>query len=223
MPTPNDDFDNSDPFTDDLSPEQTREIERRMNIHRLQNEADAITGGHMKSSQESDTPSEVLQQFWEYIVDYEKAPLVTIHQKLLRANLTMPADGELNEAQLYTKLWQIIDWMAEENIVLAETDHLSDRELYVWLRDDCFHEPDADMPDSTCHLSPIGACSEADITIRLRYYADEAERAHWLHDFPADEMPPHETPLYDRDRRLPDSRLHREYFEERQQDWDKEG
>jgi hypothetical protein len=37
----------------------------------------------------------------------------------------------------------------------------------------------------------------------LRYYADDEVRKDWAKDFPDSELPPHETPPYDRDRLLP--------------------
>lgn len=228
-PLPADDFDDTDPFADapsdgaqtaPLTPEQLAEIERRMNINRLKSEAMKLSDGQMTTSEESDAPSEILEMFWENVVAYEKAPLVTMHQKIEIAHIEMPADGELNDEQLSVKLWQIIEWMAEQNTILYQTDHLSDRELYVWLRDDWFHEPDADMPGMTCHTSPIGSCGEDDMVIYHRYYADEEDRKMWLKDFPDDEMPPRETPPHDRDRFLPDSTIHLEDRRARENDWD---
>ena len=209
-PTPDDDFYNSDPFADDLSPDETREIERRMNINRLQNEAKELTDGKMTGFSSGEAPSEVLEQFWENVVAFEKAPLVTMHQKLAEVGLQMPAESELNDADLHLKLWQIIEWMAHNNTILENTDHLSDRELYVWLRDDWFNEIGSDIPGMTCHTSPIGSYGEKEMVIFHRYYADETERADWLQQYPNDEMPPHEELPFDRDRFLPDSRLHEE-------------
>ena len=199
-----DDFNDSDPFADDLSPEETREIERRMNINRLQNEANELAGGQMSGFSSGEAPSEVLEEFWKNIVAFERAPLVTMHQKLERAALSMPADSELSDAEVHTKLWQIIRWMAAEGgTVLEDTNHLSDRQLYVWLRDDYFHQPDSDMPGMTCHASPVGSCGEDDMKIIMRYYADQEWRAQWAADWPEFEMPPHEEPPFDRDRSLP--------------------
>ena len=212
--TPAGDFDSSDPFADDLTPAELAEIERRLNINRLKNEAGELAGGQMTGSESSEASSEITEQFWENVVAFERAPLVTMHRKLAKAGLEMPADDQLSDADLTTKLWQIIEWMAQENTVLENTNHLSDRELYVWLRDDWFHDADADMPGMTCHTSPIGSYGPEDMVIYHRYYADESARARWLQDFPGDEMPPHEDPPFDRDQWLPDSRLHREFHQE---------
>lgn len=198
---PFDDFDDSDPFADDLTPAETAEIERRMNIHRLQNEADELAGGALSSSEAGEAPSEVLEQFWQNVVDFERAPLVTMHEKLEQTGLEMPPAAELNDADLHGKLWQIIGWLAEVGTVLEDTNHLSDRELYIWLRDDYFHQRDADI--AGWHASPIGSCDEDDMKIIFRYYADEEWRNRWAEDYPEFEMPPREAPPHDRDKSLP--------------------
>lgn len=203
MPTFPDSNDEFDPFADELGPEETAEIERRMNINRLKNEASDLTDGKMTTSESGDAPSEVMEEFWKNVVAYERAPLVTMHQKLEKAEIEMPADTDLTDDELHEKLWQIIGWLAENSTVLEDTNHLSDRELYVWLRDDYFHQSDADMPGMTCHASPVGSCGDDDMQIIMRYYADEDWRKDWAEDFPEFEMPTHEEPPYDRDRLLP--------------------
>ncbi len=199
-PLPADDFDDTDPFADELNHEET---ERRMNINRLQNEANELTGGQMSLSESSDAPSEILEEFWENVVAFERAPLTTLHDKLAVAALTMPDDSELDDAQLHEKLWEIIRWSAENGAVYENTDHLSDRELYVWLRDDYFHQRENYTPGMVWHASPIGSYGEKEMIIYNRYYADEAERADWAEQFPDDEMPPHEALPFDRDESLP--------------------
>ncbi len=195
-----DDFDDTDPFEGEADHEET---ERRMNINRLKNEANELTGGQMTSSEESEAPSEILEQFWENVVAFERAPLTTLHQKLGDAGLTMPADGELDDAQLNAKLWEIIRWSAENGAVYENTNHLSDRELYVWLRDDYFHQRENYAPGMVWHASPIGSYGKEEMVIYHRYYADEASRADWAEQFPEDEMPPREEPPYNRDKSLP--------------------
>ena len=218
MPTNSspDDFDDSDPFADESGANSSHvapnheETERRMNIHRLKNEANELAGDQMSGFEADDAPSEILEEFWENVVAFERAPQVTTHKKLEKAGIEMPADTELSDEEIHTRLWQIIHWLARNNTVLENTNHLSDRELYVWLRDDWFHERGADAPSMTCHTSPIGSYGPQDMVIYHRYYADEESRMDWAKQFPEDEMPPRETLPFDRDRFLPDSLLHEE-------------
>lgn len=60
-------------------------------------------------------------------------------------------------------------------------------------------------PDGTwaCHIEMLGGCSEEDIQLYLKYYADEASREQWQEHFPNDPLPAREKPPYDRDRLLP--------------------
>jgi hypothetical protein len=53
------------------------------------------------------------------------------------------------------------------------------------------------------HVDVLGGCSEEDLILAMRYYADDKERARWRKQFPDFPMPPRESPPYDRDRRLP--------------------
>src|SRR5437773_11886976 len=118
--------------------------------------------------------------------------------------MTHPA--ELDDASLHTKLHEVICALATMLCFLEGTDHLSDRELYEWLWSDGLREETADMsamPEGAWHTSPIGAGSEEDTAIWLKYYADEEDRQQrWHRNFPNDPIPEHEVLPFDRDRHL---------------------
>lgn len=96
----------------------------------------------------------------------------------------------------------MLDALFDLGVVIEETDHLSDRECYRWLVGDALREEMLfSSGDGHWHVSPIGGCSEEDIEIYLRYYADEEYRQQWARDFGV-ALPPHETPPFDRDRLL---------------------
>ncbi|HEX8463415.1 MAG TPA: hypothetical protein VF627_02245, partial [Abditibacterium sp.] len=202
--------DDHDPFADGpLDDEAAREIETRMNIHRLKNEAKEITGAEMTMDESENAPPEVLEQFWKNIVAFERAerePRTSMRQKLESAGISLPPSSELGDAELHTRLWQLIDWMAEQKTYLSDTDHLSDRELYDFLLEEA-EESVNEFPGMNCHLSPTGSCGEDDMLIIFRFYADDAWREHWLKDWPDYPMPPRETPPYSRDHLLPQSVL----------------
>jgi hypothetical protein len=112
----------------------------------------------------------------------------------------------MNDAQLQTKLWDVINGMAVLGSYLSNTDHLSDRQLYEVLWTDILREPTsvcANNAGIACHIDILGGCSEEDLQLRLKYYADEEERLYWADQYPDDIVPPHEPLPYDRDRRLP--------------------
>lgn len=120
--------------------------------------------------------------------------------------IAMPSDAELLDEELHERLWQVIRGMAAIGIYLESTDHLSDRELYRYLRDDALLVPELLAPEDltqAIHISPIGGFSNDDIALYMKYYADEATRVEWKRDYPEDELPPKVVLPYDRDSRLP--------------------
>ena len=151
-------------------------------------------------------PPEVTEQFWEQVVAYEKAPWTTNFKQLEESGMQLSAPETLDDEQLTVKLGELIQRLALLRVFLDDTDHLSDRELYTELWSDMLREevkaipPD---PDGAYHLSPLGGCSEEDIQLQMKYYADEEWRRQFQEEFPDFVMPAHEDPPYDRDRFLP--------------------
>ena len=112
-------------------------------------------------------------------------------------------DAGLSDEALAAKVSEIANAIFAFGMVLEQTDHLSDREFYRWLVEMLREETILSTDGlTTCHVSPIGGCSEEDNVIYLRYYADDEDRERWHRDF-GDELPPKEKPPYDRDRLLP--------------------
>jgi hypothetical protein len=160
----------------------------------------------MVAGEMEDTPPEVAEQFWEHVVAYEKAPWTTNFKQLEEAGIELPAPETLNDEQITKKLWEVIHALALLRVFLDETDHLSDRELYTELWSDMLREEVKAMPldeDGAYHLSPLGGCSEEDIQLYLKYYADEQWRSNWQKEYPGEPLPDPEDPPYDRDRFLP--------------------
>ncbi len=180
-------------------------------IEALKRRAHELTGGKMTSytpedpNQES-LPVEVEETFWNHIVEYEEAPWTTNFQQLENAGVSLPAPESLNDEELTAKLWEVIQKLALLHVYIEQTDHLSDRELYSHLWNESLREETKALglhPGSAWHIQPLGGCSEEDMLLYHKYYADEDDRRHWLKDFPDYPMPPHEDPPYDRDRLLP--------------------
>jgi len=190
----------------DLSGELEK-VDRRIRIDHLKKEAWELSGGEMMTwSGGEDEDSPVVEEFWERVVAFEKAPRGTRFAQLHRAGVALPPPDSLTDAELHGKLWEVIDKLAALRVFLYHTDHLGDRDLYALLWDDLLREETAILPpdpDSACHLDIIGSGSEEDVQIGLKYYDDEEERARWHESFPEASIPDHEDPPYDRDRHLP--------------------
>jgi len=183
--------------------------EHEQRIYKLQQRAARAAGCDISKivSAESDTLSpELREQFWCDVVDFEEAPTTTDFQRLTSAGIELPAPETLDDAQTTAKLWEVIDALADLSVFITNTDHLSDRQLYERLWGDVLHQEVTVSPSdsmSSYHVDLLGGWSEEDIHLYLKHYADEDDRQHWLVDFPDDEMPAHEDPLFDRDRHLP--------------------
>lgn len=133
----------------------------------------------------------------------EDAEWLTARAIFARLGFTPVPPAAVDDQSLPGRLWEFLHALAARRFFLVSTNHLRDRELYVWLHDVWFAQEVADCPpeaETNTHTDLSGCCGEAPETY-LRYYADERTRV----DFAADSfaVPPHEAPPYDRDRFLP--------------------
>ena len=175
-------------------------------IEDLKRRAEDLCGGQMEVGNLDDYPAEVEEGFWKHVVDYEKAPWTTNFQQLENAGVSLPPPDSLNDEELTAKLWEVIQKLALLHVFIEQTDHLSDRELYTHLWTDTLREESKAMPmvaGSAWHIQLLGSCSEEDMLLYLKYYADEDWRRQWHKNWPNDPIPMHEDPPYDRDRLLP--------------------
>jgi hypothetical protein len=182
------------------------EDDRDKRIEDLKRRAEELSGGQMEFGGLDDCPEETEEAFWKHVVEYEEAPWTTNFQQLESAGVSLPPPDALTDQELTAKLWEVIHKLALLRVFVEQTDHLSDRELYTFLWTESLREETKALPpeaNGACHIQPLGGCSEEDIQLHLKYYADDAFRQFWQKDFPDDPIPPHEDPPYDRDRLLP--------------------
>lgn len=144
--------------------------------------------------------------FLERMDAHENGPFTTNFEQLLKAGIALPEPEALDDPAVTRKLWEVIDALADLGVILDQTNHLSDRELYgeLWhrvLRDEVPDVP----PDETewWHVDLIGTGSREHILTYLTYYADDDTRGDWRELAPDFEIPPHQDPPFDRDRHLP--------------------
>ena len=175
-------------------------------IERLKAQAAAAADGPMVVS-ESDTLAPGLQeQFWRQVVEFETAGTTDLVKELKARGVDVPDPGSLNDGALHDALWTTIEALGRMGVYLDQTDHLSDRELYTLLWRDLLPEemPAASVGDgSIWNIDILGGCSNEDIALYLKYYADERMRQSWRSDCPDYDLPDHVDPPYDRDRRMP--------------------
>jgi hypothetical protein len=138
--------------------------------------------------------------FWAGLNGIRDVEIKTIREWIERDGFRVvpsPPDESLSE-----HLHMLIERLADVNVLVRSTDHLSDRELYAFLLSQLGGHISL-FPNSFVFLDVIVGGSEEDNDIYLRYYATEKDRARWSEEFPHSVIPPREKPPYDRDRLLP--------------------
>lgn len=131
----------------------------------------------------------------------EIAPL----DRLQLDGFDLPPPGRLDDAAVSATLRKLIRALADYYVFLDRTDHLSDRELYAWLWGHALREglEGFGTPGGWSHLDVLGGCSQEDLILQMRYYADDEDRARLAAEWLDFSMPPKQARPYDRDRHLP--------------------
>jgi hypothetical protein len=189
------------------TPKIDDEPNQEQRIEKLRDEVRQLGGTF---STEVELPSDLEEEFLKHVLEYEQAQPITLQQMLRNAGFDMPVPDDLDDGELTTRLWEVIERIASLGAYLLHTNHLSDRELYAYLYGDALREEAMLFPEDPNYAYMIdltGSGSDEDNQIYFRYYADEEYRAQWAKDWPDDEMPPREEPPYARDLHLPQSPL----------------
>jgi len=187
---------------------QTKPHDNTANMARIKQKLNELLEGQVTfgSVTEADGAAFSEESFLKYVEEYETAPVTSYAKELINNKIPLPPPEDLTAPQVHEKLWEVIKYLAKMRVFLYSTNHLSDRELYIELWTDLLNTEVPNLfynPDSAWHLDILGAGSEADTQLWLRYYATENERKDWLNEFPEDPHPPTETPPYNRDHLLP--------------------
>ena len=158
----------------------------------------------------TDDPEDLHDQFSRNAAAFEEQEPASLFELLPQSGISLPPPEELlSDEEISRKLWDVVHGLAQLGAFLVHTDHLSDRDLYIYLWSDGLREPAVLLPDDPTYaytIDVVGGGSEEDIQDFLRYYASNRERRQWLKDWPTDPLPDREKPPYDRDRRLPQAR-----------------
>lgn len=146
----------------------------------------------------------------EFLDPFDDCPWLPARDLFARLGFVPEPPAAINDTDLPGRLWEFIYALAGRRFYLHDTDHLSDRELYVWLYDEWLPEETADVPpeaEFNCHVdaSEYGTGSESGTNIWLRYYASPRDREEWLMGAEGEPLPPHEDLPFDRDRWLPEA------------------
>ncbi|HEX3184077.1 MAG TPA: hypothetical protein VHQ94_04735 [Pyrinomonadaceae bacterium] len=184
------------------------EPDQEERIAKLRQELEKLGGSAM--SLES-MPADMEEEFLRQVLEYETAEPISLFRLIENSGLDIPPPDtftELDDGSLAVKLREIIERMASLGAYVLHTNHLTDRELYLYLYTDGLREEAVLFPENPSYAYMIdltGSGSASDNQTYLKYYADEEHRKRWSQDWPDDPMPDHEEPPFDRDRHLPQS------------------
>ena len=104
-------------------------------------------------------------EFWEHVIAFETVPSTTNFQQLLNTGVELPSAEILGDDEVSRKLWEVI--AANLRVFLAQTDHLSARQLYELLWRDVLRDeiPDvAPEPTSAWHVDLLSGGGGGDET-----------------------------------------------------------
>jgi hypothetical protein len=180
-------------------------LDREIQIEQLKAQLKKIAGGNVIFGESPGCDPAMQEAFLEHVLEFESQVSIRPLDALISDGFDVPAPEQLDDAALTAKLWELISALADRHLFLERTDHLSDRELYTWLRDDALREEyeGFGVMMGDWHLDILGGCSEEDLVLSMRFYASDEERERWAAEFPDFPMPTREKPPYDRDRLLP--------------------
>src|SRR3954468_21703782 len=89
--------------------------DRRARIDELMRRAEAVAAARAAAEADGGPPL-IVERFWQSVLDYETAPVVTDFALLTRDGLDLPAPEKLTDDELTAKLWQVIRQLAHRRV-----------------------------------------------------------------------------------------------------------
>ena len=153
------------------------------------------TGKPPRVDEESD------REYERKMIQFEYGPTTTHFDRLTTGGVQLPEPDSITDANMRTKLWEVIAGLAQFRVFLEHTNHLDDRELYRRLWHDGLRQetPAIDEIGFNSHIDLAFPDTDEDIAVYFKHYAEEKERAFWSTDYPCDPIPAHEDPPFNRD------------------------
>jgi hypothetical protein len=174
----------------------TDEVEQLLINARLRDELEPFLDESMHILDCRRLPTSAENEFLAQMLAWERAPVLPIGC-WFEPELTLPPPDKLNSTELHARLWETIERLYSQRIVLDFTEHLSDRQLYCLILRDILPSPEKklDLPRNYLHWHFLDV--EAQPEIWLTYYASDEERETWAAET-GQALPPQEPPPYPR-------------------------
>lgn len=153
----------------------------------LDEAVDLVSIRHMSLAEEN--------EFLASILAWERAPTLPISQ-WFEPELKLPKPETLSDPELSELLWKTIHQLYSQRILLALTDHLSDRQLYCLIIRDILPAYEKRIAEHRNFLH-WHCLQDNDMEGWLKYYANDAEREQWEEENGL-AAPPKQAPPYPR-------------------------
>ena len=172
-------------------------------IQQLRQKIREVTGQEPVFGSSPDCPPEVEEAFLERVLAFETSPKRTLIDVLQDFGVELPRPSKLTDRGLTTKLWEVIHALLGQFIVINNTDHLSDRELYTLLWNETLRKEYVVSPRHAIQIDMTKTGVDEGMPVYLKYYATEAQREMYSQVYPDFEMPEHVEPPRRRDHLIP--------------------
>jgi hypothetical protein len=177
-------------------------------IKELRQKIREATGEEPVFGTSADCPPEVEEAFLERVLFLETTPKRTLFDVLAELGVELPRPNSLNDRELTAKLWEVIHRLLSKFVILCNTDHLSDREMYTQLWNETLRNECVISPKYAVHID-MTRTDDVDhgIPTYLKYYATEEQRRMYSRVHPEFKMPAHVEPPRRRDHLIPEDPL----------------
>ena len=172
------------------------EVDHLLRNAELRDELEPYLDESIYRVNEAELPTPVENEFLASMLAWERAPVLCI-SKWFEPELVLPHPNGLADDELHEVLWDAIQKLYDQRIVLDFTDHLTDRQLYRLIYCDILPSREKKIDSSHHYLHWDCTGSNGDAEVWLRYYASEEERLDW-YEAHHDSLPPSEAPPYPR-------------------------
>ncbi len=156
----------------------TDEVNQLLRNARLRDELEPFLDEATDMLSMQRVPLEIENDFLESMLAWERAPALPI-SRWFTPELILPNPDTLSVESLHKFLWEAIQKLHSQQIILEFTDHLSDRDLYCMIARDILpsYEKKIEEARNFLHWHCI---DESETDLWLTYYATDEERRAWL-------------------------------------------
>jgi len=173
-------------------------------IEELRQRIREATGQNPVFGTSPDCPPEVEEAFLERALAYETSPKRVLFDLLVEAGIDLPRPRKLTDKEITTKLWDVIHALLARSVVIGNTDHLTDRDLYVLLWNETLRDEYVISVEYPVNIDMTKTGVDDGMPTYLKYYASEVQREMYREAYPDAELPDHVEPPPRRDHLIPD-------------------